>query len=53
MSRTKRGSKPAGYDYFGPRPYSQGAIGKETKVITHRIERRRSKNLVQKELSEL
>lgn len=55
MSRTIRGSKPAGYDYWSARPLNKGGglVGKFTKTFTSRIERRNNKKLVAKELDEL
>lgn len=54
MSRTIRGSKPVGYDYWSARPLNRGGgcVGKFTKTLTCRIERRDSKKLVRKELDE-
>jgi len=43
MSRTKKGGRAVGYEYWGKRPLSNehGAPpGKETKKETHKIERR-------------
>lgn len=54
MSRTKRGSKGPGCDYWGRRPKSSGCgYGKIVKTISKRIERARSKAAVKqgKELS--
>lgn len=47
MSRTKRGSKPPGYDYWGKRPES-GCCGhgRIVKMISKRIERARAKAAV-------
>ena len=53
MSRSKTGSKSPGYEFWSRRPGSTGAIGKEAKVIIHRIERQRSKQLVRKELNQM
>lgn len=55
MSRTIRGSKPVGYDYWSARPLNRGGglVGKFTKTLTSRIERRNNKTLVAKELAEL
>ena len=55
MSRTIRGSKPVGYDYWSARPLNRGGgvVGKVTKTLTSRIERRNNKTLVAKELVEL
>lgn len=43
MSRTKKGSKGGGYEYWSRRPnkgHSQWHPGKKAKKITHRAERR-------------
>lgn len=55
MSRTIRGAKPVGYDYWSARPLNRGGgfVGKFTKTLTSRIERRNNKTLVAKELVEL
>ncbi len=44
MSRTRKGSKGPGHEYWGRRP-SKGCTdpGRETKTITHRQERRIAK----------
>lgn len=45
MSRTKRGSKCLGHDYWSARPLNRGGglIGAFTKTLTSRIERRVAK----------
>lgn len=45
MSRTRKGSKPVGYDYWTARPCNKGGgrVGKYTKIMTHRIERQQGK----------
>lgn len=49
MSRTKKGSKGSGFDYWGKRPKSGNCgYGKSVKTISKRIERARSKSNVQK-----
>jgi hypothetical protein len=49
MSRTKRGSKGPGYDYWGKRPKSGiCGYGKDVKTISKRIERARAKAAVKK-----
>lgn len=45
MSRTIKGAKGPGYEYWGKRAYSPASPGKKNKVITHRLERARSKKL--------
>lgn len=54
MSRTKRGSKCVGYDYWSARPLNKGGglVGKLTKKFTARIERRNSKKLASDETNE-
>jgi hypothetical protein len=51
MSRTRKGSKGPGYEYWGKRPgtlkgwcYSPG---KKAKKLTHRAERREGKKIVE------
>lgn len=55
MSRSIRGSKSVGYEYWSARPLNRGGglVGKFTKTYTARIERRNSKTLVRCELKEL
>ncbi len=53
MSRTKKGKKGPGYEYWGKRPISasHGAVpGRFTKTRTHKIERKQGKISVQKEM---
>lgn len=50
MSRTKRGSKSVGYDYWSKRPYSQCGYGKDIKTMTKRKEREQSKTTTRNEL---
>ena len=54
MSRTNKGSKPTGYEYWSARPLNRGGgcVGVFTKTLTSRIERRDSKKLVRDELEE-
>lgn len=49
MSRTRKGSKPMGYDYWSKRPYSKNGYGKDVKDMTHRKERAMSKEELYKE----
>lgn len=44
MSRTRKGSKPGGIEYWGKRPLAGCPPSAEAKRITHRIERQRNKN---------
>ena len=53
MSRTRRGSKGPGYTYGDRRPCSGFNPGKESKQVTHQIERAREKKLVQDEIKEM
>jgi hypothetical protein len=51
MSRTNKGKRHTGYEYWSKRPISNksGAVpGKETKRRTHRAERRQAKKQVKK-----
>ena len=45
MSRSKRGEKGPGYDYWGKRPGNKGgqSPGADVKKRTHKTERRRAK----------
>lgn len=43
MSRTVKGSKAPGYEYWGKRGLSMVSPGKKTKKLTHKIERQQSK----------
>ncbi|MNK29197.1 hypothetical protein D3C87_475880 [compost metagenome] len=44
MSRTKRGSKGPGYEYWGKRPPSgHHAPGAKAKRVTHKAERQQGK----------
>lgn len=43
MSRTNKGSKGCGYEYWGRRPGKSTVPGKDTKRFTHRIERQEGK----------
>lgn len=47
MSRTIRGSKPRGYDYWSARPFNKagGCVGKFTKKRTVKAERQQGKKL--------
>lgn len=53
MSRTIRGSKGCGYDYWGKRALSQATPGRETKKLTLGIERMQERELIHNELQEL
>ena len=50
MSRTKKGKKPMGYEYWSRRPGSNrhgSGPGPEAKRFTHRAERRQGKKETQ------
>lgn len=50
MSRTKKGKKGTGYDYWGKRALSTDCgFGPEVKKMTHKKERAQAKQLVFKE----
>jgi hypothetical protein len=49
MSRTKKGKRSPGYEYWGKRPNSGCTPGKEDKKITHQIERAQAKQKLHKE----
>jgi len=50
MSRTKKGAKGPGYEYWSRRP-AKGCVdpGKENKAVTHRLERAAAKRQLNKE----
>lgn len=52
MSRTIKGSKAAGYDYWSRRPYSGCGHGADIKRICHGIERAQEKAIIVKESEE-
>lgn len=55
MSRTVRGAKGPGYEYWSARPGNKGGAGrpgKSTKVQTHRVERRQGVIQARKALQE-
>lgn len=43
MSRTKKGAKAPGYEYWSRRPMTGSAPCKWVKKLTHKIERQRNK----------
>lgn len=53
MSRTIKGSKGCGFEYWGKRAMSQADPGRETKKITLGIERMQERELIHNELKEL
>lgn len=54
MSRTRKGSKGPGYDYWSKRPTKGGTSpGPNTKRITKRLERRAAVRAVRKEEKDL
>lgn len=50
MSRTKKGTKPPGYEYWGKRPLSVVSPSKFVKTRTHRIERLKAKEEISEDL---
>lgn len=50
MSRTNKGSKSVGYDYWSKRPCSKLGYGPIIKDMTHRRERMSNKEIILKEL---
>lgn len=55
MSRSKKGSKGPGYDYWTPRPGNNGCqgYGPDMKRRTHRLERLEAKEQARKEQENL
>lgn len=51
MSRTERGSKGSGYDYWSRRPFSGRGYGPAIKKFCHKAERRQEKEDIIKELN--
>ena len=51
MSRTVKGGKGSGFEYWGKRPNKYVSPGRTAKTITHRIERARDKDALRRELS--
>lgn len=45
MSRTKKGSKGGGYEYWSKRPGPAYPPGKWAKTVAHKIERQQNKKL--------
>ena len=55
MSRTRKGKRPIGYEYWSRRPLSNrgGANpGKTTMKLTHRLERAEAKRIIKQETEE-
>lgn len=51
MSRTKRGSKPPGYEFWSRRPQC-GGVGPESKKICHSQERAQAKEATREALAD-
>lgn len=51
MSRSIKGSKACGYDYWSRRPYSGHGHGRKIKDICHGMERAQERELLAKEKS--
>lgn len=51
MSRTRKGSKQLGYDYWSKRPYSGCGYGSHIKDMCHRAERMQEKGIVREEVN--
>lgn len=52
MSRTKKGKKPPGWDYWGKRPIGWGERGTKNKRVGIKIERAKLKAKLKKEKEE-
>ena len=48
MSRSKKGSKSPGTDYWGKRPYADAGVGPDVKKMTKKKERAQTKELIVK-----
>lgn len=53
MSRSNKGSKATGYDYWSKRPASGNGYGAVVKDITHRRERMINKDILRKEMKDV
>lgn len=53
MSRSIKGSKGGGYEFWSRRPFSGHGCGREIKTLTHRAERRIAKRGIYCELRDL
>ena len=53
MSRTIKGTKPPGFEYWSKRPGSRCGFGKKIKQKTKERERMQSKDLVREEIKEI
>ena len=53
MSRTIKGTKPPGFEYWSKRPASCYGFGKKIKQRTREQERMQSKDLVREEIKEI
>lgn len=51
MSRTKKGSKAPGAEYWSRRPMSGSTPGRWSKTMTHRRERLAAKDVVRSEVA--
>lgn len=52
MSRTKKGGKAVGFEYWSRRPYSCYCPGSKIKKLTHKVERQDGKKIIRKEQKE-
>lgn len=52
MSRTIRGEKSGGYDFWSRRPHSGGGYGPGVKSLCHRVERQQGRDAVRQGLRE-
>lgn len=52
MSRSKRGSRPSGYDCWSSRPHAYSLPGRFGKKLTNKAERQQAKSVVRQELKD-
>ena len=52
MSRTRKGSKGPGYEYWSKRPMAGMNPGAETKRMTHKLERIEAKDQIKEQLQD-
>lgn len=52
MSRTRKGSKGSGYEYWSKRPMAGANHGAKTKRLTHKLERLEAKQDIEEQVAD-
>lgn len=52
MSKTEKGGKRPGYEYWSRRPFAGWAPGSKTKRLTHKAERAEAKEVIKEQLAD-